>query len=96
MRVSPSLNRTLALHEHDSAEDLRRARHHMHARTGLEGRGLGALAPQIREAGDEPERRALGTRPAEDLATRKVARTIAHDVERRALSGQRRGVSPCT
>ena len=84
-----SLNRTLTLHEHDSAEDLRRARHHMHARTGLEGRGLGALAPQIREAGDEPERRALGTRPAEDLATRKVARTVAHDVERRALSGQR-------
>lgn len=61
----------------------------MYARAGLEGHGLGAHAPQIREAGDEPERRALGTRPAEDLAARKVARAVAHDVERHALSGQR-------
>ena len=68
----------LALHEHDAADDLGRAGHHMHARARLEHARLGALATQIRKRHHKAQRLAKAVRHAQHLATVKRRDTVTN------------------
>ena len=82
-------HRSLALHEHNAADDLGRTRHHVHARARFEHARLGALATQVGQRHHKAQRLAKAALHAEHLAAIERSGTIAHQIERHALTGQR-------